>query len=453
MALAFVRANFNGGRYLWSTGEEVKRKGFEPKTPGKKLKGYLDLADNAVKTLKEDGTPITNETLRQRMDLMSKRILWSQNELSVWQDDKALTFTIPDSVDLSSLKANLEDELRKQKPNFKTVIDGHLADGANELFGFWNAVLEGRIKPKDGKPLRPSSVSAKRQTYKLVRAFNPRLTFADMDKKFFNSFVQWLEEDREHLPPDGRRPEGYYKQAYDRNSIAKHVKELKSMLNLARRDELPVSDKFTGWRVAKDSNEVVNLDKSEVETLMNMELTGTMKDVRDTFIMACFLGLRIGDYSQLVKENFVRKNGVDYFAYVQEKTGTRVEVPVLPPLQKFMSKWDAFPRLISEQNTREYLKKICKEAGFTDRVVTKIRDGKPEYEMKWKAIGPHSARRTFASALYYGWWSKPLPGALVMRYTGHKSEKSFLLYIGAKDADLEAKTLEILGIKSQMKIA
>jgi hypothetical protein len=40
-----------------------------------------------------------------------------------------------------------------------------------------------------------------------------------------------------------------------------------------------------------------------------------------------------------------------------------------------------------------------------------------------------------------------------MQYTGHESEKTFMLYIGASKKDKEAKAVEMLGLKPQMKIA
>lgn len=125
----------------------------------------------------------------------------------------------------------------------------------------------------------------------------------------------------------------------------------------------------------------------------------------------------------------------------------------MPQLQEITSTWSAWPKMISEQNFRSQLKSICKLAELNDRVVIRIRDGKPEYKIKWEAISPHSARRTFATALYYGWWANSLTAAYTMQYTGHESEQSFLLYIGASKKDNEAKAVEMLGLKPQMKIA
>lgn len=174
----------------------------------------------------------------------------------------------------------------------------------------------------------------------------------------------------------------------------------------------------------KLSNEAVPLSKEEILKIVDLDLTGTIADVRDIFIIACFCGARISDFKQFTKENVTVKAGITYISYVAQKTGTSVSVPINPIAVKIIDKHDgAFPKMIAEQNFRAYVKAIAKEAELNDRVVLKIRDGKPTYAKKWEAISPHSSRRTFASSLYYGWFGRPMPAALIMLYTGHKSEK------------------------------
>jgi integrase len=288
--------------------------------------------------------------------------------------------------------------------------------------------------------LRPSTISVKKQTMRLVKEFKPSANFENMTMAFYDDFTNWLAKKTIDKEPQ-----------FDGNTIGKHVKELKAILNLAYTRELISHNRFHGWAVQKEKNEVISLSKEEVLKINGLELTGIKKDVRDIFIMACFLGPRIGDFGKIKPENFAVESGVHYFSYVQEKTGAIVKIPVNPIVQKILK--DGFPKMIAEQNFRYNLKEICKTADLTERVVVKIRGDKPEYKKKWEAISPHSARRTFASALFYGWFHKPMPASFCMRYTGHKSEKSFMLYIGATEADLDTKALEYFDIKPKMAVA
>jgi len=435
LLLAYNKA-FTGHRFIMSTGIEVKRTGFDVARPGKALKDFIAIAEKASEDLRTEGVPLNNATLKQRIELMAKKFVLSGSQLSVWFNNKATAYTIPDGIDTKALTKAIEGELTKAKPDLHRVVASHFTQGANELFGFWEAVVDGKVKTKSGEKLRPISIINKRQTLKIVKAYNSNLSFVDMDVKFYNNFRTYLEGE-----------------GYEPNSIGKHFKELKSILHRAKANGYNINEGFIGWAVTREQNEVVALSKEDVLAIANLEITGSKKDVRDIFVMACFLGLRIGDFPKLKKENFVVRNGLEFFDYVQEKTGASVSVPVLPQLQQIISAWSAWPKMISEQNFRSQLKSICKLAGLNDRVVIRIREGKPEYKIKWEAISPHSARRTFASALFYGWWANPLTAAYTMQYTGHESEKTFMLYIGASKKDKEAKAVEMLGLKPQMKIA
>src|SRR5690606_23693161 len=76
------------------------------------------------------------------------------------------------------------------------------------------------------------------------------------------------------------------------------------------------------------------------------------------------------------------------------------------------------------------------------RVVVKVRDNQPVYAIKHTVFSPHTARRIFASQLFYGWFTKPMPASYCMHYTGHKKESSFLRYINAKTKEIAEKALE-----------
>lgn len=458
-ALALLVAyskEFTGHRFMYSTGLKVSRSSFNAAKPGKQLKDLIQKAEDAYKSLKVEGSPVNNESLKARVTLFRNRLQWIDNELHIYNGATIERHVVNDGVSRPQLEKVIKTELTKAKPNTAKVINGVLSDGTNELFGFWQGVIDGTIKPRAGKVLRKSTLKNKRQTLKLVKDFNPLASFDKMDMKFYNSFTGWMSKEQEIEREDKVTGEKIKitKAPFDSNTIGKHIKDLKAILHLAYRNELLDNDRFRYWSVTKESNEVVALSKDEVLKINGLELSGTKADVRDVFVLACFLGLRISDYKQFKKEALETTAGVTFFSYVQEKTGTRVKIPVHPIALSILEKRNGeFPKMIAEQNFRAYIKDICEAAKLNDRVVTKIRDGKPEYKKKWEAISPHSARRTFASSLFYGWFSKPMPASLCMRYTGHRTEKSFLLYIGASEKELNEKALEYFDVQPQMKVS
>lgn len=189
-------------------------------------------------------------------------------------------------------------------------------------------------------------------------------------------------------------------------------------------------------------------DKDEFLALVNLPLKGALDDHRDTFVLASFLGPRIGDWKQFDEKNLIVKAGVTYFTYVQEKTGHICSIPVHSLAQKILDKRGGkFPPQISEQNLRYAVKRIWemvaeKMPSLKHRVVVKVRDNQPVYAIKHTVFSPHTARRIFASQLFYGWFTKPMPASYCMHYTGHKKESSFLRYINAKTKEIAEKALE-----------
>jgi len=455
---------FKGYRFMWSTGNYAPKK-FNPQKPGQTLKTLLDIANQALQSLDNEGTPVNNDTLRARIELIRNRVGWHGTEIHLWAGKEVKVYSVPESVNRELVAGSLNKELLEQRPDFSGVMTREVSGGAKELLGFWQRVLDGEITARNGKKLRPSTIKAKRQTFQIVLEFQEHtgesLTFASMNRDFYNRFTKWMAEEREKDDE---------KKLLDSNTIGRHIKELKAILNLARENELITDDRYSFWPVTREKNEVVTLTKEELLSVIALQeikvfdgkgkvietrpLTDTEKDVRDIFCLACFLGPRISDFKKIREENFSVRAGVGFYRYVQEKTGQLVEIPVHSIAQEILDRRGGkFPRMISEQNFRYYLKDICRSADLNDRVIVKIRDGKPVYAKKWEAISPHTARRTFASNLFFGWFGKPMPASLCMRYTGHKTEKSFMLYIGATDTQLNEMALRYFDVQPKMVVS
>src|SRR5205085_739701 len=178
-----------GCLFQWCTGVEGTRAGFEPARPGSALRRLVMTAEEALASLVNEGRTVNNETVRHRIELIRDSIAWAGNELAVWSGMKAEVYTIPDTVNKLALTKELKDELTQSKPDFKRVIDKALSGGANELFGLWQKVIDGKIESKDGKPYAANTVKAKKQTLEILKRYQEyagvTLTFDSMDMKFY----------------------------------------------------------------------------------------------------------------------------------------------------------------------------------------------------------------------------------------------------------------------------
>ncbi|HTF16636.1 MAG TPA: site-specific integrase [Chryseolinea sp.] len=464
-ALAIVVAYnkaFSGGRFVYSTGKKVARKGFNAvRATNNTFKDLIGKCKEAIKALEDEEIPINEVSLRDRVDVMHKGLQWTDSDLQLYHKSEGFQrYTIPDGVDQVTLERQLKEALGKTKPNLNSIIDAAISGGTSELFGFWQGVLDGKIKPRNGKLLRASTVMSKRQTLRAVKEFRPSASFDNMDRAFYNDLTNWMSVQKVQKQRKVKKPDGEVEtitetvKRFDDNTIGRHIKELKSILHLASANELISDARFSYWPVTKLKNEVVPLSKEDLLKIVDLELSGTIADVRDIFVIACFSGARISDFKKFTRQNISTEAGITYLDYVAEKTGTSVRVPLHPVATRIIDKRDGdLPQMISEQNFRSHVKEIAKKAKLNGRVVVKIRDGKPQYSEKWEAISPHSARRTFASSLFYGWFTRPMPASMCMKFTGHATEASFLLYIGADEKALQQKALEYFDFQPQMKVS
>jgi integrase len=128
------------------------------------------------------------------------------------------------------------------------------------------------------------------------------------------------------------------------------------------------------------------------------------------FLIGCMTGQRWQDYSLINKSMIFYKGDDAYISLVQPKTTIRVTIPVS---NKLISLLDMECHKVSQQNFNQYIKEVFKLIEY------------PEYQK----IASHTARRTFATlAVMAG-----VDISLIMRITGHKSEKTFRLYVKMDD--------------------
>ncbi len=90
-------------------------------------------------------------------------------------------------------------------------------------------------------------------------------------------------------------------------------------------------------------------------------------------------------------------DGDYYIKMVTQKTGQLVTIPSNPVIVEIFNKYahNAYklPKTISDQKCNEYIKEVCKLAGFTE---TGRLSTKPNVKL-YEAISSHTCRRSFAT--------------------------------------------------------
>lgn len=164
---------------------------------------------------------------------------------------------------------------------------------------------------------------------------------------------------------------------------------------------------------------------------------------RDTFILQCFIGCRVGDYMRMTKKNII--DGAIEYVPRKTKEGhpVTVRVPLSPTAQQILARYpkckgNKLMPFICQQDYNRDIKKMLRLAGI-DRVVTTLNSLTREEEKHpiWEVASSHMARRVLVGNLYH----EVKDPNLISKISGHvENSRAFARY---RDID-EAMAKELI---------
>jgi integrase len=239
-----------------------------------------------------------------------------------------------------------------------------------------------------------------------------KLKLLEIDMEFYHNFVEYLES-LDYAP----------------NTIGTRIKVLKLFLNEAFKKKLPVCLDFKLPEFKKPAEETssVYLTEEELLKIYHLDLTDKriLQKTRDMFLVGAYTGFRFSDFSTLTKDNFCNGGTIQKRTI---KTDQNVVVPIHPVVQSIIKRNNFEVPKVSYSTFNDALREVVKAAKIDYNVsYIETRGGKSEtkVEPKWKLVGSHTARRSFATNAYLS----GVPTISIMKMTGHKTESSFLKYI------------------------
>lgn len=346
--------------------------------------------------------------------------------------------------ELDRIEAVVKDQLpilRKkfgglpEPPELKKILKQKIFYETDEIkTHFWEyfEVFLKKLPSKAGKAgntVAPSTVESFGQTFKTLKGFevktNRTISFSTLSNQDYDALVGYLEKDLGFAP----------------NTIGKHIKNLKTIINSAREDAIPVSQDYREkyWKVLKQTKtaqEIIFLNEDELKDLWEMDLAKnkTKDKVRDVFLIGAWTGLRISDILKLTVDNFSKNE--ELIVVRVQKTGSVISIPIHPTVSEILKKYEGEPPKVSEPVVNREIKEICSGIPSLNKKVkiSQKRGGKTtENEIKkFKLVTTHSARRSFASNMF----TRGLPVHQIMAITGHKKEVDFFRYIGVTNDEI-----------------
>lgn len=239
---------------------------------------------------------------------------------------------------------------------------------------------------------------------------------------------------------------------YSANTIASQYSIMKVWLSEAE-DEGIITDKsFHQYPTSTKEVDNIYLTEAEIQKIYDIDFssdevksqidTKSMIEVsRDLFVIACWTGLRFGDWNSLSNADITD----DTLTVMTHKTNKKVVIPLHPFVKAIIEKYNGtLPNAIDKAHCLVHIRKCGELAGINEEVVLNRIEGGRSIEIrepKYKLIMNHTARRSFATNMYL----KNIPIVSIMAITGHTTEANFLKYIkisAEEHARIVAKAFE-----------
>lgn len=174
------------------------------------------------------------------------------------------------------------------------------------------------------------------------------------------------------------------------NSLVKYFKNLKTICNYAIKMELIEKNPFNAYSGKIKVTDATYLTAEELERIENKIFSvERLERVKDIFLFSCYTGYAPVDALKLTRKNIVQDADKNLWIKTnRQKTGTRANVPILPPVLKIINKYqfegeELLPK-ISNQKMNAYLKEIADLIGI-------------DKNLTW-----YAARHTFATTVTLG---------------------------------------------------
>jgi hypothetical protein len=247
-----------------------------------------------------------------------------------------------------------------------------------------------------------------------------KLNFDDINRNFYVDFYEYLLDEN-----------------YSLNYIGTIIQKLKTIMKSSFDFDYHNNLEFQKSYFSK-VNEAINhpyLNLEELELISNLALEDEQdENIRDVFIIQCNSGMRIQDLLDFIKNpEFVNVNNKAILLHKEQgKTNTDVYAPLNKQIQKILDKRNGeLPKYIHQNKINKRIKEICRKANIITPFTIKRTEGRERKTFtkpKCEFIATHTARRSFCTNAYMA----GIPPHLIMLISGHKTEKTFMLYIKAE---------------------
>lgn len=385
------------------------------------------LLNTGYEVLPEHWNPQTQSVKERAEDYYGKNFSQLNSELSSYLNEfKAfIASTIDKKItpSIKYVKENFEQYLLNKK-QAKKVIPDALVTIFDHIDDYSKARNQSVVTDtiKDYKSL-------KKHLMQFQKFRGEEISFSSFDYNFYEEFVSFLYHDT-------KKPNGEI--GLLTNSVGKQIKNLKAFLrDRMRKGYCPEVDLST-YKTITEEVDRIYLSWQEISKIYHFDLQDYMELIptRDLLVLGCLLGLRFSDLSR-VSPAYI-KDG--YLRIRQKKVKKSVQIPIVNDAASILEKYNWHAPKLSMYEFNKNLKVLGKRVGFDsefEMVHYKMNRQIIKRCKKYELLSSHVCRRSFCTNEY-------LDGTdihLIMRISGHRTERAFLTYL-KMDEVVAAKKIE-----------
>ena len=243
-----------------------------------------------------------------------------------------------------------------------------------------------------------------------------------IDRDYLNKLVDWLINNEK----------------YKVSTTNKKISDLKGICFEAESHGIIINQQIRHYKRLVDRNTlpIITLNRRDLDLIRHKKIENkSLNNVKKWLLLGCQIGQRLDDLLNITEDNIFKSenNKFRLIKLTQKKGNKQVHIPLNPIAEEVIS--SGIPYKISKPVFNRLVKKLCQICSINEDIKhTKLdpetnRKKEGTYK-KYELITGHTCRRSFASN-YYG----EMPNSLIMKVTGHVSEKTFLKYIGKSSED------------------
>ena len=152
----------------------------------------------------------------------------------------------------------------------------------------------------------------------------------------------------------------------------------------------------------------VSLTREELKKIVQSEVPLALSEVRDTFVLHCFIGCRVNDLKSMTWDNVAEADGIPFIHYVPQKTayqqGEEVVTPLMRTALDILKKYDfqfsLLRNLWGKDGYNSQIKKLLESCDIERKCpVRDTETGKTKYKPVHELASTKLARKTFVNLM------------------------------------------------------